>query len=148
MKPLHGIVIMITIVMYNGIYLLLEGSSSNTMILLYFGTSLALFVNVLTHIVNFPHNDVVHEYDLFVHLNNAIACFLCLCWPQWPPSYWVGSFLSEHLDWTSDLHKRAPHHWTRLEQDCKWDFQLENDSTFYIFKKYDVNILFQIVQLE
>ncbi len=75
MKPLHGIVIMITIVMYNGIYLLLEGSSSNTMILLYFGTSLALFVNVLTHIVNFPHNNVVHEYDLFVHLNNAIECF-------------------------------------------------------------------------
>lgn len=70
MKPLQGIVIMITIVMYNGVYLLLEGSS-NTMIL--------LFVNVLTHIVNFPHNNVIHENELFVHLNNAIEHFFCLC---------------------------------------------------------------------
>lgn len=138
-KPLHGIMIMMTIAMYNGIYLLLEGSSSNTMILLY----LVLFVNVLTRIVNFPHNKIVHENDLFVKM--PLIVYLCLCWPQWPSSCWVGSFLSEHLDWTSDLHKRTPHHWTCLEQDCKWDFQLGNDSTFHIFKKYDVNIIFAIV---
>lgn len=84
---------------------------------------------------NDPYKVVLQGVFLFVHLKNAIESSLCFCWPQRRPSCGVGAFLSEHLDWASELHQGSSHHWPRLEQDREWDGHLENDLNLFVFWK-------------